>query len=333
MSDISGSDESIRINAVVTDNATSATAIIANELNNLANSIASLASRQVSLGNSTSALNKALGLTTTGAVNASKVTFSLSKNNNLLAASIEQARKSLALLNKEYSNLNRAASGSAKFNQAFAQTTGHLNSAISAQSSFSRLIRGNELINYGKKVSGLGTAAQQSGYLFTRNFSAPIIMGLREAFFQFSKLETQNVRITKLLNDNFMSTVDANGKFVSSQVQARAAVDMLGKSLDKITAKWGVSRVLVQSIAGDFAELGIGISNSTIESEQMLYNLTAMTAEMEKLGNLDITASQEFVSAMYQNILAVRRELGRSVQVNDAQVAEHFYLEIGRAHV
>jgi phage-related protein len=328
MSDISGSDESIRINAVVTDNATSATAIIANELNNLANSIASLASRQVSLGNSTSALNKALGLTTTGAVNASKVTFSLSKNNNLLAASIEQARKSLALLNKEYSNLNRAASGSAKFNQAFAQTTGHLNSAISAQSSFSRLIRGNELINYGKKVSGLGTAAQQSGYLFTRNFSAPIIMGLREAFFQFSKLETQNVRITKLLNDNFMSTVDANGKFVSSQVQARAAVDMLGKSLDKITAKWGVSRVLVQSIAGDFAELGIGISNSTIESEQMLYNLTAMTAEMEKLGNLDITASQEFVSAMYQNILAVRRELGRSVQVNDAQVAAEIGAEL-----
>ena len=328
MSDISGSDDSIRINAVVTDNATSATAIIANELNNLSNSIASLGNKQISLNNATAALNKTLGLTSSGVNNASKVTLSLSKNNNLLSASIDQARKSLQLLNSEYSNLNKAAGGSLAFNQAFTQTTGHLNSAISSQKSFSRLIRGNELISYGNKITAVGTAAQQSGYLFTRNFSAPIIMGLREVFFQFSKLETENVRITKLLNDNFSSTIDANGKFVSSQTQARAAVDRLGKSLDTITSKWGVSRVLVQAIAGDFAELGIGISDSSVASEQMLYNLTSMTAEMEKLGNLDITASQEFISSMYQNILAVRRELGRSVQVNDAQVAAEIGAEL-----
>lgn len=66
MSDVSGNDASININAVVTDNATSATAIINNQLQVLAQNIASLATRAQSASNLTSSLNKALGLTASG---------------------------------------------------------------------------------------------------------------------------------------------------------------------------------------------------------------------------------------------------------------------------
>lgn len=117
---------------------------------------------------------------------------------------------------------------------------------------------------------------------------------LRTAFFSFADLEQESARVTKLLVDNFGSGEEAIEK-------ARLATIELGKDLDKITRRFGTSRVLVQSLAGDFAELGIS-DNAAIAS------LVELTATVEKLGNVDISQSQKFIESMLQNILRVKRE-------------------------
>ena len=117
---------------------------------------------------------------------------------------------------------------------------------------------------------------------------------LRTAFFSFADLEQESARVTKLLVDNFGSGEDAIQK-------ARSATVELGKDLDKITRRFGTSRVLVQSLAGDFAELGIS-------DNKAIAGLVELTTTVEKLGNVDITQSQKFIESMLQNILRVKRE-------------------------
>ena len=73
--------------------------------------------------------------------------------------------------------------------------------------------------------------------------------------------------------------------------------------------------MLVQALAGDFAELGI-------TSDELLTNMTRLTVEAEKLGNLDIAQSSSFLTSMYQTILRIRRETGKSVNINDAVVSK-----------
>jgi phage-related protein len=118
---------------------------------------------------------------------------------------------------------------------------------------------------------------------------------LRTAFFSLADLEQQSVRVTKLLADNF-------GGGVKGIAAAAKQTEALGVELDKITRKFGTSRVLVQSIAGDFAELGIS-------SNEAIAGLVRLTTTVEKLGNVDITQSQKFVETMLQNILRVRRDV------------------------
>jgi len=310
MSDVSGNEASININAVVTDNATSATAIINNQLQILAQNIASLATRAQSASNLTSSLNKALGLTASGSSKASAEVGKYSRNIQILEQSLKNARVEADFLQKNLSAIKAANIANPQFGQYLQQYSSHLNSALINQKAFNRVVRGNDLRNYGQQLRAFGMAAQQSGYYFSRNFSAPIIYGLREVFYNYAKLETQNIRVTKLLADNFVGTATA-----SNIDLAKKAVAELGVELDKITAKWGISRLLVQSLAGDYAELGIS-------SKDMLSTMVLITAEMEKLGNLDITASQEFVSSMYQNILKSRRDLGMSVDLNTKEVSD-----------
>jgi len=310
MSDVSGNEASININAVVTDNATSATAIINNQLQILAQNIASLATRAQSASNLTSSLNKALGLTASGSSRASAEVGKYSRNIQILEQSLKNARVEADFLQKNLNAIKASNTTNPQFGQYLQQYSSHLNSAIINQKSFNKVVRGNDLRNYGQQLRSVGMAAQQSGYYFSRNFSAPIIYGLREVFYNYAKLETQNIRVTKLLADNFVGTATA-----SNIDLAKKAVAELGIELDKITAKWGISRLLVQSLAGDYAELGIS-------SKDMLSTMVLITAEMEKLGNLDITASQEFVSSMYQNILKSRRDLGMSVDLNTKEVSD-----------
>jgi len=310
MSDVSGNEASININAVVTDNATSATAIINNQLQVLAQNIASLATRAQSASNLTSSLNKALGLTASGSSRAGAEVGKYSRNIQILEQSLKNARVEADFLQKNLNAIKAANTTNPQFGQYLRQYSSHLNSAIINQKSFNKVVRGNDLRNYGQQLRSVGMAAQQSGYYFSRNFSAPIIYGLREVFYNYAKLETQNIRVTKLLADNFVGTATA-----SNIDLAKKAVAELGIELDKITAKWGISRLLVQSLAGDYAELGIA-------SKDMLSTMVLITAEMEKLGNLDITASQEFVSSMYQNILKSRRDLGMSVDLNNKLISD-----------
>jgi hypothetical protein len=88
-------------------------------------------------------------------------------------------------------------------------------------------------------------------------------------------------------------------------------MEQLGKTLDSITYKYGISRELVQGLVGDYAELGI----SSIDALGSLVDLTAAT---EKLGNVDIGESQAFIQSIYQTVMRVNRDLGKNASPEEA---------------
>lgn len=311
-------------------NAQQGAADLANQINNLSQQLAQLSQRAVSNANVTKAFNHALGLSASGV---SQYSRELNSSINAIGAMsrateahkriLDQATKSahsFAAAQKMVQSANIDPSSLSRTNSAMSQSVTHMNAMSKSSNDLDKAMRQIALTNISKRIGFSASQSQQAAYNFTRNFSTPIIFGLREAFFSYSKLATESNRTTKLILDNF-NQIGAAGGLDEQLKSARAFTAELGKDLDKITRAWGTSRVLVQSLAGDFAELGIS-------SSIVLANLTRMTAETEKLGNLDISQSSEFIQTMYQTILRIRRETGKSVDINSDQVANEMISQL-----
>jgi TP901 family phage tail tape measure protein len=173
----------------------------------------------------------------------------------------------------------------------------YLNQAAGSAGALADALNNPNISQFGARMMKQGQAAQRSAY-YMAAATMPLLLGLKSAFFSMIKLETETVRLKKLIGDAFSGSADAVD-------QTNKAVYDLGLQLDKITEKFGTSRVLIQSLAGDFAELGLPVG--------AIARLTEFTAAAEKLGNLDISSSQNFIQALYQNIVRVKREAAQGV--------------------
>jgi phage-related protein len=239
-------------------------------------------------------LNKALDRTrlSTGLVSNSLAEYR--KSQVLTNRVVEQATQQLNALTAAQAKV--AASGKAMspaLSASYRQANTHLTSVVSSADALNRVLKTNAIEKFGQKLQASGQIAQRTSYYFAAA-TAPLLMSLRSAFFSYARLDQETRRLTKLIADEFGTGAEAISK-------ASDKVRVLGFELDKITAKYGTSRVLVQSLAGDFAELGV--------PDTAIVRLTEFTAAVEKLGNLDITQSQNFIQSIYQNILRVRRDM------------------------
>jgi phage-related protein len=239
-------------------------------------------------------LNKALDRTrlSTGLVSNSLAEYR--KSQVLTNRVVEQATQQLNALTAAQAKV--AASGKAMspaLSASYRQANSHLTSVVSSADALNRVLKTNAIEKFGQKLQASGQIAQRTSYYFAAA-TAPLLMSLRSAFFSYARLDQETRRLTKLIADEFGTGAEAISK-------ASDKVRILGFELDKITAKYGTSRVLVQSLAGDFAELGV--------PDTAIVRLTEFTAAVEKLGNLDITQSQNFIQSIYQNILRVRRDM------------------------
>ena len=319
MSDTSNPENQIAIEANLTGNAAQQAAELSAQIVNLSQHLATLSQRAVQNANVTKAFNQSMGLSASGVSQYSReITQSLNPLGRMTKAVeiqkrvLDQATKSAEAYSAAQRMLNQSSADPmalTRSNAAMSQSVKHMNAMKLSSNDLQKAMKQVALLDYSRRTSENAMKSQQSAYNFFRNFSLPLITGLREAFFSYSKLATESNRTTKLILDNY-NRIGAAGDDEGQIKAARAFTEKLGKDLDKITRDWGTSRVLIQSLAGDFAELGIS-------SDIVLSNLTRMTAETEKLGNLDISQSSEFVQTMYQTILRIRRETGKSVDIND----------------
>lgn len=323
MSDTSNPENQIAIEANLTGNAAQQAAELSAQIVNLSQHLATLSQRAVQNANVTKAFNQSMGLGEKGVSQYSReVTQSLGPLGRMTKAVqmqkqvLDQATKSAEAYSAAQRMLNKGAFDPGtltRSNAAMSQSVSHMKAMRSSSNDLQKAMKQVSLIDYSRRISQNALENQRAAYNFNRNFSMPLILGLREAFFSYSKLATESNRTTKLILDNF-NQIGASGDFEAQVKEARKFTAELGKDLDKITRDWGTSRVLIQSLAGDFAELGIS-------SRIVLGDLTRMTAETEKLGNLDISQSSEFIQTMYQTILRIRRETGKSVNINSDRVA------------
>jgi len=292
MSDTGDSTTRIGIDASVTGadsvaGLTTNVVALSQQLVNLSQS----ATRSFSIQDS---LNKALDRTrlSTGLVHNALAEYR--KSQVLTNRVVEQATQQLNTLSAAQAKV--AASGKAMspaLSASYRQANSHLTSVVSSADALNRVLKTNAIEKFGQKLQASGQIAQRTSYYFAAA-TAPLLMSLRSAFFSYARLDQETRRLTKLIADEFGTGAEAIEK-------ASDKVRILGYELDKITAKYGTSRVLVQSLAGDFAELGV--------PDTAIARLTEFTAAVEKLGNLDITQSQNFIQSIYQNILRVRRDM------------------------
>ena len=139
----------------------------------------------------------------------------------------------------------------------------------------------------GAGYEGLSQKLNYASQRLTFGLSLPIAGFLRTGFNSLKSMSTQTIRLNKLLDDAYSSSA----KLGSGVMSLDQAMSSINKNLDGISGKWGVSRELLQGIAGDFAEIGIS-------STSALAILTQTTVEFEKLGNVDITQAGETVRAL-----------------------------------
>ena len=288
--------------------ATSASAILRSSLSQLTTQIASYAnavqkasSIQKNLDFVTQRSSNSLGVL---ASRQSAVSQAVQGTNIVVQGAI----KNLEALNRTMAIVG--ASGGPKLIANLRAQQSQLQAVAGSARNLESALRSASLSQWANKSRASLAQANRSFYGFSAA-TLPLIRGLRTAFFSFADLETQTVRYTKLISDNYGGSVE----------RAAAATAVLSKQLDQVTSRFGVSRVLVQAIAGDFAELGV----TQIDAVK---GLVELTATVEKLGNVDIQQSQKFIESILQNILRVKRDAGEIVDLTDAKFMSNVIAEL-----
>jgi hypothetical protein len=146
---------------------------------------------------------------------------------------------------------------------------------------------GNSLINFGKNLNYVGRN-------LTFALTIPIMSFVNYGINNLRKLDKEVVRTRKILDDAF-ATPEALDTFMKD----------LGDQLDILSFKstdnyksLGIARELVQGLAADFAQLGV--------QPEQIFSLVRLSAELEKIGDVDITVAKDFVTSAYQQSIRLQ---------------------------
>jgi TP901 family phage tail tape measure protein len=171
----------------------------------------------------------------------------------------------------------------------------------------------SDVQNIGLRLKKLGKDAQFVGRSLMINLTAPFVLFSRFGLQSLVDYDKQAVRLTKVLDSVAMSAEQAmaktgipdenNAKVIELQENFR----LLDDQLSATSQKFGLARSLTTGLAADFAELGIS-------GKENIAAITRLTAATEKLGGMDITASQELIQAMYFQSVRAFESAGRSFE-------------------
>ena len=271
------------------------------------------------LSNTVRSLNglKATSQSAVGATNAVGAAISkLSRNSNSLNGSLRSNTLNQQALSAAFRNSNIQANALSaqlgRLQSAGLNTTPirayitQLRVMDSMQKQIGNSMRAMQFAQMGTQLNAFSQRMTNAGTRITMGMTLPLVAFFRIGFQSFKALDKQVIRTSKLMADSFDDSVKNATGASKGFTDLGFALKELGDGLDKITAKWGVSRELVQGLAGDFAELGISAPDT-------LSRLTELTVEFEKLGNIDITQAQSTIQAMFQTISRIRTDKGLDV--------------------
>ena len=252
-----------------------------------------------SLTNSNYAVSQSLKSVSSAQSGVTKTSRELAANQAIVANYLKQvnaeAKAATTALRSHQATLSQSSAGYKQAGAEIAfidQKLRHLNST---QKVVDRTMRANALQTMSKQYNKQATELSYVGQRLTMGLTLPLVTLGRLGFSSLKKLDQELIRTRKLLDDTGDGANDLEGR-----------MKVLGERLDDISYKWGVSRELLQGLAGDFAELGIS-------DPKTLANLVQITNEIEKLGNVDITDAGKLTQSIYQNLLRIRRLQGMSV--------------------
>lgn len=308
----------VEVEAVVYDSYKAALASMSDSLRNVLQVSHTLARSSSVNANSTQALTNALKNATSASSLYARATDSLGKNQAVLAKYFSDARRAAAQLEAQ---LKTNTTATKEERAAVEGLIGTLKAQEKAREGIMRYSAQTDLRRQSDALNQLSSRYSMAGTRMSMALTLPIASFMRNSFANYRRLETETIRTTKLISDSYTRAADVAGiagaklakdqlsytREINGTVRAlltlEGAQKRLGEELDQVSNKYGIARDLVQGLAGDFAELGI-------EEVDTLAGLVDLTAGVEKLGNLDITASQEFIKSIFQTILRIKRDTG-----------------------
>ena len=240
------------------------------------------------------AVAKALGMGARSANDHAKTLKGLITNQKALGAETRRIRTELGAY-------RAAISFAGASNKAFADSA---RKSVAELKAMDRALRGMRIRAFGSdlratstRIQKIGKDAQFVGRSLMINLTAPLTLFARVGFQQLLAVDKELVRLTKVLDNVALSADQANRKLgpgaTSKQVQGLTdAFTSLNNELTKISSNYGVSKQLVVGLASDFAELGL-------TGHESILALTELTAQIEKLGAMDIGGAQDLTQALY----------------------------------
>lgn len=271
------------------------------------------------------ALNIALGNGTGTNKQHAKTISEMARNQAVLSREIKQVTQDLRTL--EAAKRTGLITG-----QQFKKTSADLTQYGQTLKNVKIRAFGSDLQNVGLELRRMGKDAQFTGRNLIIGLTTPIMMFARTALYSLLSVDRETVRLTKLLEGTAMSVEQAYIKLDTSQAQVEqqlrstsatqvAAAEEIQRKVNAMTQsyqklndeitrqslKFGVAKELVTAITGDFAELGFAANESVTR-------LAELTLQMEKLGGLDVTSSQQFVQSVYQQTARIVDASGRQFE-------------------
>jgi len=271
------------------------------------------------------ALNSALGIGSDGQKVYAKNLLDASKNAAVLSSNLRLAKKQAQEFNSVYSKeLNAARFNKLTFGlKTFNGQSKEVNASLLATArnlkniqSSARAIRFTAALrdsqSLAKNVLNIGKNLQYVGRNLTIGLTLPLVQFFRIGLDSFKKLETEIVRFEKIVGRDAVQALKAqSAEIVEIKKTSEGwteviigtgnAYDAFSKKLDNVSYKYGVARELVQAVAADFATVGIS-------GTDVIGDLVELAAIVEKVGDVDMTQSREFVQSLVQNTITAQNQ-------------------------
>lgn len=249
------------------------------------------------------AVNKALGMTSRGMNDHAKSIKELKQNQKALGEETKRLKADIVAYTRA---INAAGGATTPLGKELASSKAHLESMSGAMRGARVKAFGSDISNISLKLQRMGKDTQFVGRNLMINLTAPIMLFARLGFQSLVSINSEFVRLSKVLENVAMDADQARLKLqiaegaIATPQQTQRINAMVGEfnrldvALTGISAKFGVSKDLVVGLASDFAELGL-------QSNDNIVKLTNLTAVIEKLGQMDIGPAKDLAQSLYFN--------------------------------
>jgi len=275
-----------------------------------------------------SALSTALGRTDKGVQNHAKNLGQLVANQSVLGNEYRRVKR----------DINEYRTGLASATVQQAKNLPQLESYAKALKGIKARAFADDLKSMTVEMKRLGKDAQFTGRSMIIGLTTPILAFGKTGLATFEKVDSELIRLNKLIEGMASSMDNAFQKMGTSAGEAsQAAIQQaeemvktykkVDQALIDISLRYGDARELIISIAGDFAEFGF-------IAEDNIVALTELAAQAEKLGSMDIGPSKDLLTSMYAqaSLLIQENELAHN-RVTDALEIETKAVNVARGQL